>query len=51
MNRVLIVDDDVELCGMVTEYLSREGFEAIAAHTGEHGAAGPQGPIANIRSL
>ena len=37
MNRVLIVDDDVELCGMVTEYLSREGFEVIAAHTGEDG--------------
>ena len=37
MNRVLIVDDDVELCGMVTEYLSREGFEVSAAHTGEDG--------------
>jgi two-component system response regulator CpxR len=34
---VLIVDDDVELCGMVTEYLSREGFEVDAAHTGEDG--------------
>ena len=37
MNRLLIVDDDVELCGMVTEYLSREGFEVSAAHTGEDG--------------
>jgi two-component system response regulator CpxR len=39
---VLIVDDDAELCGMVTEYLSREGFEVIASHTGEEGVAEAQ---------
>ena len=42
MNRVLIVDDDVELCGAVTEYLSREGFAVIASHTGEEGVAEAQ---------
>lgn len=27
MERVLIIDDDVELCGLVTRFLGREGFE------------------------
>ncbi|MDF2441780.1 MAG: two-component system, OmpR family, response regulator CpxR [Abditibacteriota bacterium] len=36
-NRVLIIDDDVELCELVTEYLRREGMEAQAIHDGESG--------------
>ncbi len=37
MDRVLIVDDDVELCELVTEYLTPEGFEIEAVYTGERG--------------
>ncbi|MBZ5568160.1 MAG: response regulator transcription factor [Acidobacteriia bacterium] len=37
MERVLIVDDDVELCELVAEYLTPEGFEAEAVHNGEEG--------------
>ncbi len=37
MERVLIVDDDVELCELVAEYLTPEGFEVESAHDGEHG--------------
>ncbi len=37
MDRVLIVDDDVELCELVSEYLTPEGFEVEAVHTGERG--------------
>ncbi|MBZ5629178.1 MAG: response regulator transcription factor [Acidobacteriia bacterium] len=37
MERVLIVDDDVELCELVAEYLTPEGFEAEAVHNGEGG--------------
>lgn len=37
MDRVLIVDDDVELCELVTEYLEPEGFEIEAVHDGETG--------------
>ena len=37
MDRVLIVDDDVELCELVTEYLSGEGFEIEAVHDGNDG--------------
>lgn len=34
MERVLVVDDDVELCDLVTEYLEPEGFSVDTAHDG-----------------
>ncbi len=37
MERILIVDDDVELCDLVREYLSAEEFQVDAAHTGTAG--------------
>lgn len=37
MERILIVDDDVELCSMIAEYLRREGFQVEAVHNGERG--------------
>jgi DNA-binding response OmpR family regulator len=37
MDRVLIVDDDVELCRLLTERLSTEGFSLEAAHDGPRG--------------
>jgi two-component system, OmpR family, response regulator CpxR len=37
MDRVLIVDDDVELCELVSEYLGGEGFEVEAVHDGNEG--------------
>jgi DNA-binding response OmpR family regulator len=36
-NRVLIVDDDDELCGLVAEYLEGEGFDVAFAHDGGTG--------------
>jgi DNA-binding response OmpR family regulator len=36
-SRVLIIDDDVELAELVTEYLRREGLEAHVAGDGESG--------------
>jgi two-component system, OmpR family, response regulator CpxR len=33
-SRILIVDDDVELCTLLTEYLSSEGHEIEAHHSG-----------------
>jgi two-component system response regulator CpxR len=35
--RVLVIDDDVELCQLVSEYLSAEGFSVDAAHQGLSG--------------
>lgn len=37
MDRVLIVDDDVELCRLLAERLSTEGFVIEAAHDGPRG--------------
>lgn len=37
MNRVLIIDDDEELCELVSEYLNVEGFETDCVHDGESG--------------
>src|SRR6202166_1317378 len=37
MERILIIDDDVELCTLVGEYLQAEGFTVEAVHDGENG--------------
>src|SRR5260221_12384393 len=37
MDHVLVVDDDVELCALVQEYLTAEGFSLKAVHHGEQG--------------
>src|SRR5262245_38454051 len=33
--RVLVVDDDREMCAMLREYLSKEQFDVVLAHDGE----------------
>lgn len=37
MDRILVIDDDVELCSLVTEYLKPEGFQVEAVHDGKMG--------------
>jgi CheY-like chemotaxis protein len=37
MERILVIDDDVELCTLVGEYLQAEGFVVESAHDGESG--------------
>ncbi len=37
METILVIDDDWELCELLTEYLKPEGFEVIVAHNGENG--------------
>lgn len=39
MTRVLMIDDDTELCEMVAEYLKLEGFMLSAVHDGASGIA------------
>jgi two-component system response regulator CpxR len=34
---ILVIDDDVELCSLVGEYLQAEGFQVESAHDGERG--------------
>jgi two-component system response regulator CpxR len=37
MDDILLIDDDVELCSMLTEYLARYGFQVTAVHRGDSG--------------
>jgi DNA-binding response OmpR family regulator len=37
VEEILLIDDDVELCGMLTEYLGRYGFRVRAVHRGDTG--------------
>jgi two-component system response regulator CpxR len=37
MNKILIIDDDEELCELVSEYLSAEDFQVESANDGEIG--------------
>lgn len=37
VDRILVIDDDVELCGLVSEYLAPEDFDVECVHDGEHG--------------
>jgi two-component system response regulator CpxR len=37
MERILVVDDDAELCALVAEYLEPEGFSVDSAHDGLEG--------------
>src|SRR5215204_7033571 len=37
MSKVLIIDDDEELCDLVSEFLTVEGFETSAVHDGAAG--------------
>jgi two-component system OmpR family response regulator len=39
MTPILLVDDDVELSGMLRDYLNQDGFAATAVHDGEAGVA------------
>ena len=36
--KLLVIDDDAELCELVSEYLETEGFEIDTEGSGDHGA-------------
>ena len=37
MDRVLVIDDDTELCEMLEDYFQSEGFEVHSVHGADHG--------------
>jgi len=37
MSRILVIDDDSELCELLADYLKPEGFEVTSVHDGEQG--------------
>ena len=40
MEPILLIDDDVELCSMLSDYLGRHGYHVTAAHHGKTGLKG-----------
>lgn len=38
MNRILVIDDDIDLCELLIDYLTTEGFAVEVVHDGETGA-------------
>jgi two-component system response regulator CpxR len=38
MSRILVVDDDIDLCELLSDYLTTEGFTVDVVHDGESGA-------------
>src|SRR5689334_4924881 len=44
MPKILLIDDDAALTGMLTEFLRGEGFETAAAFSGKEGAAAALDP-------
>jgi len=39
VERILVIDDDAELCSLISEYLRPEGFQVEAVHEGKAGLA------------
>lgn len=39
MKRILVIDDDVDMCSLLSRYLQRKGFEVDSAHNGAKGIA------------
>ncbi len=37
MNNILIIDDDVDICTLLSRYLTKKGFNTEVAHTGKTG--------------
>jgi two-component system, NtrC family, response regulator HydG len=37
--RILVIDDDVDMCSLLSRYLQRKGFEVDSAHNGAKGIA------------
>ena len=39
MNRILLIDDDTDMCRLLSHFLQRKGFETDTAHSGAKGIA------------
>ena len=51
MDQILIIDDDVALCELVTEYLEPLGFQIESVHRGDAGADRVQARAMGARGL
>ncbi len=48
MPKILLIDDDTELCALLHEYLQAQGFETRAAHTGPAGLEAALDPAIDL---
>ncbi len=48
MPKILLIDDDTELCALLDEYLRGQGFETRAAHTGPAGLEAALDPAIDL---
>ena len=39
MDKILVADDDLNICELLRLYLKKEGFEVVMAHDGEEAVA------------
>src|SRR5579871_422951 len=39
MKRILIIDDDMDMCNLLSRFLQKKGFETDASHSGNKGIA------------
>lgn len=39
MKRILVIDDDMDMCSLLSKFLQRKGFETDVAHSGSKGIA------------
>src|SRR5882757_157016 len=39
MKRILIIDDDMDMCNLLSRFLQKKGFETEASHSGNKGIA------------
>ena len=51
MDKILLIDDDEELCELVGEYLTAEGFAVEAAHDGANGLERARGGAFDLLTL
>src|SRR5271165_6699853 len=51
MESILLIDDDVELCSMLSDYLGRHDYQVTAAHDGKTGLAKALGGSYSIMLL
>ncbi len=45
---VLLIDDDIELCGMLQKYLGHHGWQVCVAHTGRTGIEAARESVADL---
>lgn len=39
MSKILVIDDEIEICLILDKFLTKKGFEVVTAHTGNDGLA------------